>query len=274
MLEHYPLRPGTLSDTPEVASHGRTAIGAVSRLENGWALGPWGFDSLSFRLPPPAGCPPGRRSRPPGRLAPLSAPGSPGLCESTIPSGPARSATRRRREELTEAWPSWQGSALLPRRRRHAARRFESCCLRRTMRRRSIGRTTGCYPEDAGSSPAVAAHTPRSSSGSRMPVSHAGDAGSNPARGSHALGRVWRCGLAVSRVRRVRFPSRALLAELSGRAPRSYRGRRGFDSSRRDCVARLVASPRAVTPTSRVRFPGDAPFLLAKRESAERIPAA
>jgi hypothetical protein len=28
---------------------GRTATGAVSRLENGWALGPWGFDSLSFR---------------------------------------------------------------------------------------------------------------------------------------------------------------------------------------------------------------------------------
>jgi hypothetical protein len=34
---------------------------------------------------------------------------------------------------------------------------------------------------------------------------------------------------------------------------------RGFDSSRRDCVARLVASPRAVNPWSRVRFPGDAP---------------
>jgi hypothetical protein len=24
-------------------------MGAVSRLENGWVLGPWGFDSLSFR---------------------------------------------------------------------------------------------------------------------------------------------------------------------------------------------------------------------------------
>ena len=64
--------------------------------------------------------------------------------------------------------------------------------------------------------------TPRSSSGSRMPASQAGDAGSNPARGLEvgepgvpppsALGRVWRRGLAVSRVRRVRFPSRALLA--------------------------------------------------------------
>jgi hypothetical protein len=29
---------------------GRTATGAVSRLENGWVFGPWGFDSLSFRL--------------------------------------------------------------------------------------------------------------------------------------------------------------------------------------------------------------------------------
>jgi hypothetical protein len=29
-----------------------------------------------------------------------------------------------------EAWPSWKGSALLPRRRPGAARRFESCCLR------------------------------------------------------------------------------------------------------------------------------------------------
>ena len=46
-----------------------------------------------------------------------------------------------------------------------------------------------------------------------MPVSHTGDAGSNPARGtSRALGRVWECGPAVYRVRRVRFPSRALLA--------------------------------------------------------------
>src|SRR6187549_1598032 len=36
-----------------------------------------------------------------------------------------------------------------------------------------------------------------------------GEPGVPPPR---ALGRVWRCGLAVSRVRRVRFPSRALLA--------------------------------------------------------------
>src|SRR4051794_1314839 len=29
---------------------GRTATGAVSRFENGWAGRPWGFDSLSFRF--------------------------------------------------------------------------------------------------------------------------------------------------------------------------------------------------------------------------------
>jgi hypothetical protein len=38
------LLPGPLH------AFGRTATGAVSRLENGWASRPWGFDSLSFRL--------------------------------------------------------------------------------------------------------------------------------------------------------------------------------------------------------------------------------
>jgi hypothetical protein len=50
---------------PAGATSGRTATGAVSRLENGWALGPWGFDYLSFRS--------------------------------------------------AEAWPSWQGGAVLRR---------------------------------------------------------------------------------------------------------------------------------------------------------------
>jgi hypothetical protein len=35
---------------PAGATRGRTATGAVSRFENGWVFGPWGFDSLSFRL--------------------------------------------------------------------------------------------------------------------------------------------------------------------------------------------------------------------------------
>jgi hypothetical protein len=171
-----------------------------------------------------------------------------------------------------------------------------------SLRRRPIGRTTGCYPVDAGSSPAVAAFTPRSSSRSRMPVSQTGDAGSSPARGItrsrtrlgmrpgclpgeagsipvesasavHMRVRPRTCpyratskatrGVEVARhVRQghVRGLTLLLSPSLSGRAPRSYRGRRGFDSSRRDCVARLVASPRVVSPWSRVRFPGDAPF--------------
>jgi hypothetical protein len=36
--------------TPAGAILGRTATGAVPRLENGRAFGPWGFDSLSFRF--------------------------------------------------------------------------------------------------------------------------------------------------------------------------------------------------------------------------------
>src|SRR5262249_31643542 len=35
--------------TPAGATSGRTATGAVSRLENGCGFGRWGFDSLSFR---------------------------------------------------------------------------------------------------------------------------------------------------------------------------------------------------------------------------------
>ena len=187
------------------------------------------------------------------------------------------------------------------------------------MRRRPNGRTTGCYPENAGSTPAVAvgwgnpwfphwppphAHrmdppclaspagqsrpsaataraerslcltrfTPRSLSqdGARYQASRAGDAGSNPARGLE-MGEPGVPPPSCSRARLATRPGclpgeagsipveSASRRSSVGRAPRSYRGRRGFDSSRRDCVARLVASPRAVTPTSRVRFPGGAP---------------
>jgi hypothetical protein len=148
-------------------------MGAVSRLENGWASRHWGFDSLSFR-------------------------------------------------HFTEAWPSWKGGALLARRRQAAARRFESCCLRRLCDVVQIGRTTGCYPVDAGSSPAVAASPPRSSSRSRTPVSQTGDAGSNPARGT-------------------------LLSDASGNAARLSPGRGGFDSRRERSRRRSVDEHRAPT---------------------------
>ena len=52
-----------------------------------------------------AGCPPGRRGRPPGNLASPSAPGSPGLCSSTIPSGPALSDAPEPRED-SQHWPA------------------------------------------------------------------------------------------------------------------------------------------------------------------------
>jgi hypothetical protein len=45
------LLPGeALVGTRPGSPSGRTATGAVSRLENGWVARPWGFDSLSFLL--------------------------------------------------------------------------------------------------------------------------------------------------------------------------------------------------------------------------------
>jgi hypothetical protein len=54
------------------------------------------------------------------------------------------------------------------------------------LRRRSNGRTAGCYPADAGSSPAVAVPRPGRLA-ARTPVPQTGGAGSNPARGSFVL---------------------------------------------------------------------------------------
>ncbi len=114
-----------------------------------------------------------------------------------------------------EAWPSRQGSALLTR-RRATARRFESCCLRL---RCDVVQTAG--PPAVTRWMLVRAQPSQLSRPGRPAVEDAGP--SNRRRGFesrsghytlwlHALGRVWRCGSAVSRVRRVRSPSRALLA--------------------------------------------------------------
>src|SRR6185295_12935494 len=50
LAELPPLKRRVAGSTPAGATHGRTATGAVSRLENGWVSQPWGFDSPSFRL--------------------------------------------------------------------------------------------------------------------------------------------------------------------------------------------------------------------------------
>ena len=112
---------------PTRSARGRTATGAVPRLENGWLSRAWGFDSLSFRLgsvaqqaelpalnrrvagSTPAGAlsrhrrgPTGRRSRPPGR----SARRHPHV--DRAPDAGVRRASPQdaRRDARSEAWPS------------------------------------------------------------------------------------------------------------------------------------------------------------------------
>jgi hypothetical protein len=75
---------------------GRTATGAVSRLENGWALGSWGFDSLSFR------------SRRHGRA---------GKAARCYRVGGLRAARRFEScclRPIVPAWSSWKDARLLP----------------------------------------------------------------------------------------------------------------------------------------------------------------
>ena len=199
---------------------GRTATGAVPRLENGWTE-----RALGVRLPllPPCS---GSRARAARRASPQ------GAC----------------RDARTEAWPRWQGSALLraggerrsqvrvllpplhdatssngqddrllpgecwfdPSRRSRVgepwfphrppphADRMDPPCLASRPAKPASGR----HGSRIERSLCLTRFTPRSSSGSRMPASQAGDAGSNPARGLEgrepgvpppsALGRVWR----------------------------------------------------------------------------------
>ena len=63
-------------------------------------------------------------------------------------------------------------------------------------------------------------------------------------RRTHALGRAWWCGSAVSRVGRVRLPSRALTRRSSAdRAPPCDGGGRRFESSRRGSFSFASATP-------------------------------
>lgn len=129
------LPRGDAGSTPAGATRGRTATGAVPRLENGWAATPWGFDSLSFRL----------------------------RCDVVQTAG--RPAVTR--WMLVRAQPS-------------------------QLTRPGLLAGRGCRSL----TPATRVRIPLGASTLWL----------------HALGRVWRCGSAVSRVRRVRSPSRALLA--------------------------------------------------------------
>ena len=172
-------------------------MGAVSRLENGWISGSWGFDSLSFRL---------------------------------------------------EAWPSWKGSALLARRRHRRSQvrvllpPLHRCdvvqmggppAVNRWMLVRAQPSQLSCpgRPADRGRrslTPATRVRIPLGAPCTRDVESAGADptsrkplksAASRPRAAPtpesqlfmlfHALGRVWGCGPAVSRVRRVRSPSRA-----------------------------------------------------------------
>ena len=173
------------------------------------------------------------------------------------------------RDARTEAWPSWQGSALLARRRRaplagsSPAASASRCDVVQRAGRPAVTRRMLVRPQPSQSG----GGTPGSPTGpllmltawihrvwppgrqSRPPAATArasndrcvsrgsrpgllADRGCRPLKPAtrvriplgasrwgnqgfphpRALGRVWRRGLAVSRVRRVRFPSRALLA--------------------------------------------------------------
>ena len=222
-------------------------MGAVSRLENGWISGSWGFDSLSFRL---------------------------------------------------EAWPSWKGSALLARRRHRRSQvrvllpPLHRCDVVQTGGPPAVNRwmlvraqpsqlSRPGRPADRGCRSLTPATRVRIPLGASLPAD-VESAGADPtSRTPPEVGRFAAEGGSHARIAALHALSRsrtrlgmrpgclpgeagsipvesAISPSLSGRAPRSYRGPRGFESSRRDCVARLVASPRAVNPWSRVRFPGDA----------------
>jgi hypothetical protein len=117
---------------PTRSARGRTATGAVPRLENGWLSQAWGFDSLSFRLgsvaqqaelpalnrrvagSTPAGAlsrqrtrPTGRRSRPPGRSEAREWSQVVHLADRAPDAGVRRASPQgTRRDARSEAWPS------------------------------------------------------------------------------------------------------------------------------------------------------------------------
>ena len=218
-----------------VAQHGRALARNARRRRFDSCRSPHGSVAQLAELPPlkrtvagstPAGA---IREGLPRARYPVSKTGGPyGLGGSTpSPSALRADAARRaspqgaRRDARPEAWPSWQGSALLARRRRaplagsSPAASASRCDVvqrvgrpavtRRMLVRAQPSQSGGGTPGSPTGPPhadrmdpaqlasgcrgsrieriAVSRLTPRSSSGSRMPASQAGDAGSNPARG-------------------------------------------------------------------------------------------
>ena len=107
-------------------------MGVVPRLENGWVLGPWGFDSLSFRL--------WRHGRA-GKAARCYRAGGHSRSQVRVllpPSAP-RSSAEQSGGLRTHVRPFDSGRGV-----HFTATSFN-------------GRTAGCYPANAGSTPAVAA---------------------------------------------------------------------------------------------------------------------
>ena len=99
-----------------------------------------------------------------------------------------------------------------------------------------VGSTRRCQRRRPGSSPGGRS---RGALDGREGGLHPPARGSIPRGSIHALGRAWWRGSAVSRVRRVRLPPRALLAVAQRiRAPPCEGGGRRFESSRRDTTLR------------------------------------
>ena len=89
---------------PTRSARGRTATGAVPRLENGWLSRAWGFDSLSFRL----GSVAQQAELPALNRAVAGSTPAGALFSDRAPEAGVRRASPRdaRRDARSEAWPS------------------------------------------------------------------------------------------------------------------------------------------------------------------------
>lgn len=136
------------------------------------------------------------------------------------------------------------------------------------------GRTTGCYPGDAGSNPAVAASRP-----DRLAVEDTGL--SHRKRGFESRSGYFRTtrsrtrlgsGPAVYRVRRVRFPSRALLAVAQWMSAALLPRAMGVRLLPARLRRKACSEPSGCEPAERGAIPRRRPTESADREPATRAP--